>query len=436
MQQRQSARAHFLQVLPVLILAIGVLLPVEVRLNLAGQTVYGYRMAWMACAPWIISQILRGKFSFRFIDVMIIVAASWIALSFTVVEGVEKGLPAGAAFGLDVLLPYLISRQSIRNLNDFRFLLIVLAPILFGIAALMALESVSHVRFIRSGAQSVFGSLGAAEYGDVAFRSGGIDTRYGLMRAMGPFSHPILAGTFFAGILPLYYFSRLRGWPYFVGMAAGVGAAFSISSAAFLGVIVFVILAVVDRLRNLVTFFTWPMFLSIVAVLAAAAQALSPSGLIAVLIRLTVNPATGYYRMLIWEYGAKMVERRPIFGSGYASFEGLHWMGDSVDTIWLLLAIRNGLPAALLLGLAVVLAIIGLSLAASRTRLQDQTSLIGIAVSLSIFFLIGFTVSFFGGILIWFVMVLGVGVSLGQFRPVAARRPLPPRGRIVHTGPQ
>jgi len=433
----QSGREAFLRIAPVAVLAIGVMLPVEVRLNLAGQTMYAYRIAWLAFAPWIIFKMLSGKFAYRFIDALVALSAAWMALAFTVVEGVGKGLPSGTAIALDVLMPYLITRHCIASTNDLRRLLVLMAPIALAIGGMMILESVLHTRFIRDGAQAIFGALSTRELGDVDFRGGQIDTRFGLMRAMGPFSHPILAGLFFAGLMPLYWFSKLRGWPYLVGLASGIGAVFSLSSAAFAGLGMFVILAFVDRLRKLFTFFSWPTFLILMAGLGVLLQVASQNGLISVLIRFTMNPATGYYRLLIWEYGSKMVERRPLFGSGYAPFQGLFWMGDSVDTIWLQIAIRSGLPAAVALGLAVLVAIVGLGIAASRSQENDQSTRIGLAITLAMFFALGFTVSFFGGMLIWFVMMLGAGVSLGQFLPPARRMaPRRPVARLAPMGRQ
>jgi hypothetical protein len=425
--RRANALTPFLQVAPVAILIIGLLLPVEVRVNLAGQTLYAYRIAWMLVAPWLIFQILAGRFRFRFIDAMVGLAALWVVISFAVLDGVAKGLPAGVALGLDVLMPYLITRFTIRSTRDFMLLLIMLAPVALGIAALMVLESVTQTRFIRAGAASIFGSLGQAEYGADVGPLKEADIRYGLMRASGPFSHPILAGVFFAGLMPLYYFSQLRGWPRLVGLASGVGAVFTLSSSAFLGIIIFLVLAVYDWLQKRVSFLNWPVFLAATAAVLATLQVVTKSGLIAVLIRYTVNPATGYYRLLIWEYGSRSVAKHPWFGIGYEPFEKLKWMTDSIDTIWLAIAVRNGLPPALLLGGAVVLAVVGLALFVSRSVTSDGRLCLGIAITLTIFFVLGFTVSFFGGMLIWFVILVAVGTTFGQFARPQVRRMAPPR---------
>lgn len=429
LRPQQNKWAPFLHILPAIILMFGLLLPVEVRINLFGQTFYGYRIAWVLVAPWAVYQLLLGKLELRFNDILVGLATAWMILSFVMVEGLARGAPAGIALALDVLVPYLVARLTIRTANDFRILLIVLAPIALAIAGLMVIEAVTHTRFIRIAGQSLFGALGTLEYGAEVGPAKLSDTRFGLLRATGPFSHPILAGVFFALLLPLYYFSKMRGWPILTGMLAGIGAVFSFSSAAFLGIAMFVSLAVYDRIRKVVTFLNWPIFIATAIAILTVLQLVSKNGLIAILIRYTLNPSSGYYRLLIWEYGSRSVANYPLFGIGYAQFKGLPWMTNSVDTIWLSLAIRHGLPVPLLLGLAVVLAIAGLALQASRDPTVNADTRIGLAIALTMLFVLGFTVSFFGGLLIWFVMVLGIGTTFGALAS-PKRGTLPVRRRV------
>ncbi|WP_299194627.1 hypothetical protein [uncultured Erythrobacter sp.] len=425
LRPEQNRWAPFLKIAPVIILLIGLLLPVEVRLNFAGQTLYAYRLAWMLVAPWLFYQMLSGRFQLRFNDIIVGLACTWMLLSFVIVDGFVRGGAAGFAIALDVMIPYLVARQTIRTFNDLRTLLIALAPIAIVICGMMVLEAVSHTRFIRGGAQALFGSLGAVEYGAEVGQARLSDTRFGMLRATGPFSHPILAGVFFAALLPLYYFSRLRGWPALTGIAAGVGAIFSLSSAAFLGIGMFVLLSVYDRIRQVVVFLNWPIFIAALAALMTVLHVLSQNGLISVLIRFTFNPASGYYRLMIWEYGSRSVEAYPWFGIAYAQFKGLAWMNSSVDAVWLALAIRHGLPAPLLLGLAVIIAIGGLAFSASRDRSINSAARIGLAISLTMFFILGFTVSYFGGILIWFAMMIGFGTTFGRIvEPAVQRAPM------------
>ncbi|SDS54642.1 O-antigen ligase [Erythrobacter sp. HL-111] len=396
-----------------IVLVVALMMPPEVRVNLAGQTLYAYRLAWMLLLPWTIVRLRQGDLTWRLNDLFVFLGSAWMTVSFMIVYGPGPGFMPGMALTLDVFMPYLIARLAIRDLNDLRRALIFMAPLVFLVAAILPLEGLADRRYLRDAAAAIFGNLGAAEFGSSFEPSIAMDQRYGLLRAMGPFSHPILAGLFFSSLLPLYHFSRIRGWPKVLGMLSGLGAVFTFSSAAMIGLILFFVFAVFDAVRRIVTFLNWPIFMGATVAVLSALHVVSQNGLIAVLIRYTFNPASGRYRLLIWEYGSNSVERHPLFGIGFAQFDGLDWMGNSVDAFWLAIAVRNGLPAAVFLVLATLLAFVGLTLAVRRETGPDEATLIGLAATICVIFLLGFTVSFFGGLLTWFAILLGVATTFG-----------------------
>ena len=63
----------------------------------------------------------------------------------------------------------------------------------------------------------------------------------------------------------------------------------------------------------------------------------------------TFSPATAYYRAAINQYGMENVWMHPIFGNGLNGWIRPNWLhGNSVDNYWLLMAMRHGIPAFLL----------------------------------------------------------------------------------------
>jgi len=413
-----------LRIAPLVLLTIGLLMPPEVRFRIIDQNIYAYRMVYLLLAPWCIYSLLKGAMRYHFMDLLVVAAVSWMTLSFVVLYGFAEGFPSGVAVALDVLLPYIIARLAVTNLQDFRRFLVVLAPIVFALAILLPFEAIFHNRFIRDASVATFGVVQEVPF-DIAD-----DTRMGMLRAMGSFSHPILAGLFFGQLLPLYWFSRIRGWPFYAGFASGVATFFTLSSAALFGLVLFLVLALYNYVRKVVSFLTWPILIAAVGGIMAVLHVVSQNGLLAVLIRLTFNPGTGYYRLLTWEYGSISVERHPWFGIGFEEFERLPWMHTSVDAFWLAIAMRNGLPPSILFGLATLIAIFVVARSASRSSGADQTTLTGLAITLAILFILGFTVTFYGGLLIWFSILLGIGATFGSVptRSVAPNAAV--RGRI------
>lgn len=416
---RSQGWAAYVRLIPVVVLMLGVLAPPEVRINIVGQNIYAYRIAYFLFLPWVFFALLKGQLRYKLNDLLIVMAGAWIVLAMVVVYGAARGIPSGVAVALDLIFPFLIARLSIRDMQDFRRLLILLAPIVFLVAITLPIEAITNNRFIRDTSIAIFG-----RNADIPFEIKN-DTRLGMLRAMGPFSHPIMAGLFFCILLPLYYFAKIRGWPMVIGMLSGFVSLFTFSSAAMIGVIVFVVVAIYDYLCKIVQFLTWPLFNVALIALLFCLQVLSQNGLLAVLIRFTFNPQSGYYRLLIWEYGSASVQRHPWFGIGLEGFERLAWMHESVDAFWLAMAMRSGLPASLLLVLATMLAIIGLGSRISRTVGANKATAIGLTVAMALFFILGFTVSFFGGLFIWFAIVLGIATTFASIgNPRRQRRPL------------
>ncbi len=411
-QTHGGGAAALLGIVPLLILIGSVLLPPEFRITVAGQTFYSYRLVCFALVPWLLFRMLRGYYQPALPDLFIVAGALWMVASFVGFYGFERGFPSGAAYALDTVLAFLIARVSIQNLADFRRILVIAAPVFFTFGVLLAAEAIVQTPFIRNLAQTVFSPLTATEFGSSEDLAVFVDTRFGLLRATGPFSHPILAGLFFSSLLGLYLGSRLRSWPLYAGIGAGVLSIFSLSSAALLSLIVIIGLYTYDFIQRAVAILNWKLFALFSAIGLVLLQMVSQGGLISILIRFTLNPQTGYYRLLIWEYGSQSVAKNPLFGIGFTPYERLPWMSESVDAFWLSMAVRHGLITPMCFFAANMLAIVMLTNVIGKAEHGDRNTYFGIAVALFVMALMGFTVSFFGAIATWYFVLLGIGISL------------------------
>jgi O-antigen ligase len=70
---------------------------------------------------------------------------------------------------------------------------------------------------------------------------------------------------------------------------------------------------------------------------------------------LTLNAQTAWWRVYIWNFGTQNVIDNPVLGLGLNDWVRPEWLTASVDNFWLLIAMRHGLPAILLLVLGLVL---------------------------------------------------------------------------------
>ncbi|TNE33770.1 MAG: hypothetical protein EP350_03405 [Alphaproteobacteria bacterium] len=408
-----GANVSIFGLIPFLIMLYSACLPQEVRLVVGGLSIYPYRMAAFAFLPWLLNRLFRAQIRLNAIDAIVLAGALWMQMSFIVFYGATEGLIRGGALLIDILPPFFVARICARSPLDFRRAIVMAVPVLIFVGVGMVVESVSGQALIRPWAASQFGPLSSYENGmEVGLFDGTFDYRLGMLRAAGPFPHPILAGLFLASFVPLILQGGVKRWPLYFGISAGLCAVFSISSAAWLSLILAIVLVAYDRIQQKVEILNWRGALVAGGIVLIGLQAASQSGLISVLIRFTLNPGTAYYRKMIWDFGIRSVERNPWFGIGYTDFERAAWMTNSIDNHWLLLAIRHGfLPSVLFLAVCGIL-IFRLSATSLSLAEPDRKLFVGVAIAIFLLVLAGFTVAYVGGMHTWFFLLLGAATSV------------------------
>lgn len=394
---------------PIMILLYALIVPPEFQLPFGSLVLYPNRIICLFAIPWLIHEIGQKGLKLEISDFLFIAFAAWMIVIGVLHEGLP-GLQFGGGLAFDLIVPYFIARACIRMPEDFRRVLIYFLPGLAFAGAFMMIESVTHVGILRPVSQSIMGSF--IQFDSL---SSSVDVRWGLMRAQGPFAHPILAGLFVASLFPLYL---MIGRHHVIGRVGGTltsfFAFFSLSSVAFMLIGINSLLIAYDWLQKRLTMASWKGFVTGVVAVSIVLQ-LTTAGIARIIINyLTLNPATGWYRLLIWEYGSASVRAHPWFGIGSADYVRLFWMPATVDHNWLLVAIRFGLPGAFLYYLAIMLAIWKLTEATMRSRGITREIRIGLAFSLISLVFAGFTVAFFGSFSIYFPMLVAAAVSLSQ----------------------
>jgi hypothetical protein len=183
----------------------------------------------------------------------------------------------------------------------------------------------------------------------------GHETRLGLTRAYGTFDHPIHLGTVCASALALVWFAarkrreRWRRVPILVGATlTGLSSAPILCLALQGGLIAW------DRLTRGIKARV-PLTLAALGMLYVIASLIATrSPLTIIATGFTLDAWTGFYRTLIWQHGLENVWASPWIGIGLADWERPQWMAAAtVDAFWLVVAMRSGIPAFLLLVLAI-----------------------------------------------------------------------------------
>lgn len=398
---------------PLVLILYTSLLPSEVHVALSGQYFYPPRILSILLIPWVIKRALQGKFRIHLADAGVLLGCAWMVFSFAIYYGTATDTFRAIAIAFDIFMPYLLARMSITSFTDLRRVLIFFSPGILVAGSLLVLESISHTAIVKPAASAIFGRLPQFAAGGVADPARTYEGfRFGLLRADGGFPHPILAGLYLVSSLMIYSMSRLRGWPLFAGIISGMTAFFTVSSTAFLSFFLFLGFRVYDRVQSVTSFLNWRRFILITSLPLLVLQFGSKNGAVAILGRYALDPQTAFYRRLIWEYGGRSVLKHPWFGIGFSSYERLPWMIESIDNYWLLLAVRHGILAPLLIFCTVIPTIWLLATRGIRRKEDDRKLSVGLACSLFMMSLLVFTVAMFGGFTAWFYSILGLSLSV------------------------
>ena len=167
------------------LLMAGLLLPMEINLFVWGLHFGAYRL--LLLAGWS-RLLIRGEFRhfhMNTLDWVLLCWASSNAIAFSLLWGSSAAVVNRLGFLYTTLGAYFLLRSLIRDKADVLRTIGVLAITVTVIAPLMLSEHMTG--------HNIFSLVGAPELSSV---------REGRIRAQGPFSHPIIAGTVGAMMLP------------------------------------------------------------------------------------------------------------------------------------------------------------------------------------------------------------------------------------------
>lgn len=332
-------------------------------------------------------------------DYYIILFCSLIMLSVTINSG-ASGLQLSGITAIETLTPYLLAKKYITDEQKFSIIIKLMSSIIILLAIIGITESFIGIHYIHTISSSLTGYSYHLVY----------EERIGLTRAYSTFEHPILFGTFCASFLSLAWFTLYR--KRIRVMAIVIGTFSSLSSAPLLVLNLQIFFIIWDYLAkrfknkwNILYYATGfcYLFISIFS---------NRTPFIVITSYITFNPATAYYRKLIWDYGIINILNNPIFGLGYNDWERIHWMvSATIDNFWLLIAMRHGILTLLVLLSAIFLIIFdikkAMTMASSKYLNNLRLAWIFSVVSLMI---AGCTVAFWAIIYVYFFFFLGAGV--------------------------
>lgn len=278
-------------------------------------------------------------------DILMGLFALWSVISLVLTMGTSIVEFAGIT-ALEIWGSYALGRYLVHNRAAFTVMTRVLTFVVLFVLIEAAAQSILRISLY----DPVF-----SKFGEVFPWSR--ETRLGLIRASSTFEHPILYGVFCASTFSLLVYAPrhnkpgVRGWR--IAPLPGVATFFALSVGAWLPLILQISFMAWDFVfRNFTK--RWVTLISIFVgsfVLVDLASNRTPFEVF--ISYFTLDSSTSFWRVLIFEYAIDDVWANPILGIGLHEWSRPHWMySSSVDNLWLLTAMRHGIPGFLFLAAA------------------------------------------------------------------------------------
>jgi hypothetical protein len=396
--------------LVVFLVLIGLIIPAaEVQIFIAGAKLTVGRLCIVLLLIPAVFALLERKRRLMLSDFFASATAIWIVVAAVYTDG-TKSLSSAAAEAIEFFGGYLVARAFFFGPLALRKFLSVLKVLtLIAIVFAMADTASGHLLV-----HDFFGSLLH------------VDTvkdqeRMGFVRATSTFDHAILFGTFCAvvGAMFLYSETNVMKRILWVGICF-FGIILSLSSSSLMA---FAIMLATYTYGGLTKQFPgrwwacWTAFGAFVFVGMATTN--DPLGWI--LSHLTLEPESGYFRLLEWNTAFYQISLSPWTGFAFFDFDFVEL--QSVDCVWLALSLRFGLPTIVFLVLANITSLLPIKRSDDRdgdpfmARMRTAFSLI-----LVMFMFVGMTVHYWNYMWIFWGICIGIRASLREYPMAVAGR--------------
>jgi hypothetical protein len=398
---------------PVVLFLFGLIIPWIIPVGPLNLSVY--RIVLMATLlPCLVTWVSGRAGRLRVPDVCMLLYCAWAGVSLVKAHGAGPAVePAGMLF-VETMGPYLLARCYIRDAEDFENVITLAAKLVVLLLPFAVYEWLTGNKPILTGFGAVFPTVETTSM-----------QRLGLWRVQGPFAHSIVFGLFCGSIFALRFLVASTGRNVFsrglVAVTVAGTALLSMSSAPIGGLAVQGVLMswnwLLKRYRS-----RWKILWALgFAGYLVVELGSNQTPIKFYISHFTFDGATGWFRLLIWQYGSASVANHPLFGIGLGEWVRPKWMPFSVDNFWLLTAMRHGIPALVFM-LGSCLWILFAVAFKQKPDERLQSYRVAYLICLATYVFVGTTVHFWAAGYVWFLFLLGSGVWLLDVETVDASR--------------
>jgi hypothetical protein len=383
---------------------IGLIIPAaEVAFNMGGVKFTVGRLGIMLLLLPAALTLFQKARRFVLSDALVCATASWMLIAGAMAPG-SISLSSSGAEALELAGGYFVARAFFFGPPALQTFVGVLKILAFAAIALAIVDSIS-------------GQLVAHLFVAPFFGVAPIDyqVRGGMIRATSTFDHAILFGAFccIVGTILLHSEANVRKLILFVSISL-LGSILSWSSSSLMGFSIVMAAYCYNRLMRGFAM-RWLLFWLIAGAISLSFFMASNNPMGWILSHLTLDPESGYYRLMIWDAVFSKMPESPIFGFGFNLFD--NWILDNtVDSVWLVLALRFGEPVVILLLMSNIASVLPTGFRPDGEFAKYMLNMCtGLTLVLVIFMFVGLTVHFWNFMWIFWGICLGVRGSLREW---------------------
>jgi hypothetical protein len=244
--------------------------------------------------------------------------------------------------------------------------------------------------------------------------------RLGIVRAASTIEMAELYGTFCCVAGSICLFLENKATKYYWAGFCFFGCVLALSSGPLLAFTIMISFFVYDHLLSSYTW-RWKLVTAIFALFLLTVFTVAARPLPWLVSHMTLDPATGYFRLYVFDYVFQQISLSPLTGYGFGP------VGDggddeflattTIDNVWLVCAARYGIPMVVFFLLANLASFVSFA-SGSRYRSIDPFMMkagTGFTQVIMIFMLVGLTVHFWNSMWQLWAVCIGIRGSIKEW---------------------
>lgn len=389
----------------IILFVLAIFIPIEFHHTIGSLRLEPYRIVLGVALLYALLNIKHLLEQADITDILLFALITLVFTSFAYNHGLQKAFESTGIYAFETLGAFYLARLWITTPKRFYQVNTGFVWLIVLLFAFAVYESFAHHRILHDWAKMMTGhdSLDPRLYTHHY-------VRLGILRATNVFSHPILYGTiaalFFPFMVGLFLFTHQKRYLLSIGILFS-SMMLTLSSAPLLSLIFQGATGLLTKFWHQAQRF-WLGIASLGLALAVLVETLSNRGFFGILVSyLTFNPATGYYRMLQWQYGTDDVVDNPLLGIAHHDWSRPLWLDSSIDSFWLLLFMQHGVFAGVILFVAAIGIVFKYLNQLHHYHHYVRWMVTSWVLAFTAMILIGFTVDFYGKLQPMFFFMLG-----------------------------